>query len=68
MGADYAVDHRKDDWHKEVRAITKEIAKSTGVQPGIDLTFDHIGQTHFNKQLTLLKYGGTLVSLSLIHI
>jgi len=62
LGADYAVDHRKDDWHKEVRAITKEIAKSTGVQPGIDLTFDHIGQTHFNKQLTLLKYGGTLVS------
>jgi len=36
LGADYAVDHRKDDWHKEVRAITKEIAKSTGVQPGID--------------------------------
>jgi len=62
LGADYAVDHRKEDWHKEVRAITKEIAKSTGVQPGIDLTFDHIGQTHFNKQLTLLKYGGTLVS------
>jgi len=62
LGADYAVNHRKDDWHKEVRAITKEIAKSTGVQPGIDLTFDHIGQTHFNKQLTLLKYGGTLVS------
>ena len=49
LGADYAVDHRKDDWHKEVRAITKEIAKSTGVQPGIDLTFDHIGQTHFQQ-------------------
>ena len=28
----------------------------------LTLTFDHIGQTHFNKQLTLLKYGGTLVS------
>ena len=28
LGADYAVDHRKDDWHKEVRAITKEIAKT----------------------------------------
>ena len=24
--------------------------------------FDHIGQTHFNKQLQLLKYGSTLVS------
>jgi len=62
LGADYAVEHRMEDRHKEVRAITKEIAKSTGVQPGIDLTFDHFGQTHFNKHLTLLKYGGTLVS------
>ena len=25
LGADYTVDHRKDDWHKEVRAITKQI-------------------------------------------
>ena len=62
LGADYAVDHRKDDWQKEVYKITKEIAAKTGVTPGVDLTFDHIGQTHFNKQLTLLKYGGTLVS------
>ena len=62
LGADYAVDHRKDDWHKEVRAFTKEIAKQTGVAPGIDISFDHIGQTHWNKQLTLLKYGATLVS------
>jgi len=36
LGAAYALDHRKDDWHKEERANTKEIAKSTGVQPGID--------------------------------
>lgn len=62
LGADYAVDHRKDDWHKEVRGICKEVAKKTGGAPGIDISFDHIGETHFNKQLTLLKYGGTLVS------
>ncbi len=62
LGADYAVDHRKDDWHKEVRAITKEIAKRKGEAPGIDVSFDHIGETHWNKQLTLLKYGATLVS------
>ena len=62
LGADYAVDHRKDDWNKEVYKISKEIAKKEGKRPGIDLTFDHIGQTHFNKQLTLLNYGGTLVS------
>lgn len=62
LGADYAVDHRRDDWHKEVRGITKEIAKAAGASPGIDVSFDHIGETHFNKQLTLLKYGATLVS------
>ena len=62
LGADYAVDHRKEDWHKEVRAITKEIAKKKGEAPGIDVSFDHIGETHWNQQLTLLKYGATLVS------
>ncbi len=62
LGADYAVDHRKEDWHKDVRNITKEISKKYGVSPGIDVSFDHIGQTHWNKQLTLLKYGATLVS------
>jgi len=62
LGADYAVDHRKDDWHKEVRTITKELAKKKGELPGIDVSFDHIGETHFNKQLTLLKFGATLVT------
>jgi len=62
LGADYAVDHRKEDWGKEVFKITKEISAKTGVIPGIDVSFDHIGQTHWNQQLTLLKYSGTLVS------
>lgn len=62
LGADYAVDHRKEDWNKEVREITKEISKKLGISPGIDVSFDHIGQTHWNKQLTLLKYGATLVT------
>jgi NADPH:quinone reductase-like Zn-dependent oxidoreductase len=62
LGADYAVDHRKEDWTKEVFKISKEIAKSTGGAPGIDVSFDHIGQTHWNPQLTLLKFGATLVS------
>ena len=62
LGADYAVDHRKDDWHKEVRTITKELAKKKGELPGIDVSFDHIGETHWNKQLTLLKFGATLVT------
>ncbi|MGI0006716.1 MAG: zinc-binding dehydrogenase [Nitrosotalea sp.] len=55
LGADFAVDHRKPDWSKEVRQIAKPFG-------GIDISFDHIGQTHWNDQLTLLKYGGTLVT------
>ena len=62
MGADHAVDHRKEDWHKEVFKISKEIAKTKGEAPGIDVSFDHIGQTHWNKQISMLKFGGTLVS------
>lgn len=62
IGADYAVDHRKEDWHKEVFAISKELAKSKGGTPGIDVIFEHIGGTHWNKELTLLKYGATLVT------
>ncbi len=62
LGADYAVDHRKDDWHKEVFAISKELAKKNGTNPGVDLIFEHIGGSHWNKELTLLKYGATLVT------
>jgi len=62
LGADYAVDHRKEDWNKEVFKISKEIAKTKGEAPGIDVSFDHIGQTHWNKQISMLKFGGTLVS------
>jgi len=58
LGADYAVDHRKEDWHKEVRTITKKITGTSG----IDVIFEHIGGSHFNKELTLLKYGATLVT------
>ena len=56
LGADYAVDHRKEDWHKEVFKISKELAKKKNEAPGIDVIFEHIGGSHFNKELTLLKY------------
>ncbi len=62
LGADYAVDHRKEDWHKEVRRITKEFSKLKGKKPNIDVIYEHIGGTHFNKELTLLNYGGTIVT------
>ena len=62
LGADFAVDHRKDDWHKEVRGIAKKILKSHGDVPGVDVIFEHIGGSHWNKELTLLNYGGTIVT------
>ncbi len=62
LGADYAVDHRKDDWNKEVREISKKISKPFGDIPGVDVIFEHIGGTHWNKELALLKYGSTIVT------
>jgi len=62
LGSDYAVDHRNDDWHKEVRAITKKIPKPSSDIPGVDVIFEHIGGSHWNKELTLLNYGGTIVT------
>ena len=62
LGADYAIDHRKEDWDKEVRQIAKNIPKPFGETPGIDVIFEHIGGTHWNKELTLLKYGTTIVT------
>jgi len=62
LGADFAVDHRKEDWHKEVREISKKITKPFGNTPGVDVIFEHIGGSHWNKELTLLKYGATIVT------
>jgi len=62
LGADFAVDHRKEDWHKEVREISKKITKPFGDTPGVDVIFEHIGGSHWNKELTLLKYGATIVT------
>lgn len=62
LGADFAVDHRKEDWNKQVFAISKDLAKQKQTSPGIDVIFEHIGGSHWNKELALLKYGATLVT------
>lgn len=62
LGADYAVDHRKEDWHKQVFSISKEFAKTKDGVAGVDVIFEHIGGAHWNKELALLKYGATLVT------
>lgn len=62
LGADFAVDHRADDWHRTVKSIAKKIPKPFGGVRGVDVIFEHIGGTHWNKELTLLNYGGTIVT------
>jgi len=62
IGADYAIDHRKENWHKEVFTITKELGRRKNQSPGVDIIFEHIGGSHWNKELTLLKNGATLVT------
>ncbi|NHH97078.1 alcohol dehydrogenase [Candidatus Nitrosotalea sp. FS] len=62
LGADFAVDHRKEDWNKQVFDISKNLAKKKQSSPGIDVIFEHIGGSHWNKELALLKYGATLVT------
>ncbi len=62
LGADFAVDHRKEDWHKEVKEITKSLGSKKDKATGLDVIFEHIGGSHWNKELTLLKYGSTIVT------
>jgi NADPH:quinone reductase-like Zn-dependent oxidoreductase len=54
LGADYVVNHRKDDWSNKVREYTKK--------KGVDVIFEHVGMTHFPREVGLLKMGGTLVT------
>ena len=54
LGADYVVNHRKEDWFAKVREHTKK--------KGVDVVFEHIGKTHFPQEVMLLKIGGSLVT------
>ncbi|RMF32238.1 MAG: Zn-dependent oxidoreductase [Candidatus Nitrosothermus koennekii] len=54
LGADYVVNHRKEDWWKEVRKLTNK--------QGVDVVFEHIGKSVFPQEVALLKMGGTLVT------
>jgi NADPH:quinone reductase-like Zn-dependent oxidoreductase len=54
LGADYVINHRKEDIAAEVKRITQgELA---------DIAVDHIGAATFNKSLSCLKRGGKLVT------
>jgi NADPH:quinone reductase-like Zn-dependent oxidoreductase len=54
LGADFVVNHRKEDWSQKVREYTKK--------KGVDVIFEHIGKSHFPQEVGLLKMGGTLVT------
>ncbi len=54
IGADYVINHRKEDFVEAVKRITGgELA---------DIAVDHVGVDTFNKSLSCLKRGGTLVT------
>lgn len=62
LGADYAVDHRREDWDGMVSKIANGISVSWGDERGVDVIFEHIGGSHWDKELALLKRGSTIIT------
>ena len=62
IGADHAVDHRREGWHREVRNIASAMPKQYGEPAGVDVIFEHIGGSHWKRELELLNYGGIIVT------
>ena len=54
-GADYAINHSKEDVPEKVRALTGGY--------GADIVFDHVGAETWQKSIMALAKGGVLVSL-----
>ncbi len=54
LGADFVINHRKEDFAEAVKRITRgELA---------DIAVDHVGAATFNKSLLCLRRGGKLVT------
>jgi len=54
LGADFVINHRKEDFAEAVKRITEdELA---------DIAVDHVGIATFNKSLSCLKKGGRMVT------
>ena len=45
-----------------MRKIAEENSKEKSKESEIDVIYEHIGGTHWNKELSLLKYGKTIVT------
>ena len=54
LGADHVIQHRQEDFAEAVRRFTKGSLA--------DIAVDHVGAATFNKSLSCLKKGGTLVT------
>ncbi|HXM48646.1 MAG TPA: zinc-binding dehydrogenase [Pyrinomonadaceae bacterium] len=54
LGADETVNYTRDDWPKEVKRLTD--------RRGVDVVFEHTGETTWPGSLVSLKKGGRLVT------
>ncbi len=54
LGADYAIDYNKQDFVQEVRQLCG--------RQGVDVVFEHVGQTIFTDSIRCLARGGRLVT------
>lgn len=54
LGADETVDYTRDDWAREVRALT--------AKRGVDVVFEHTGAATWEGSIQSLKTGGRLVT------
>jgi NADPH2:quinone reductase len=59
LGADEAIDYKKQDWAEEIR-------KLTGKQ-GLDCILDMVGGEYIEKNLKLLKTNGRLVQIAFLQ-
>src|SRR5437899_2812583 len=54
LGADYTINHYKEKISEEVKKIT--------AKAGVDIVFEHVGQTTWGESVRSLKPGGKLVT------
>jgi alcohol dehydrogenase len=54
LGADFVLNHKKEDFAESVKKITKNDL--------VDIAVDHVGSATFNKSLSCLRRGGRLVT------
>jgi NADPH2:quinone reductase len=59
LGADFAIDYKKQDWAEEIK-------KLTGKQ-GLDCILDIVGGNYIEKNLKLLKTNGRLVQIAFLQ-